>query len=120
MGYGGAELSLPLDRIHLVEELGFHSVWAAEAYGADAFTPVAFIASQTKRICLGTGVAQLAARTATNCAMIAQTLDTLAGRGRMMVGLGVCGPQVVEGWYGQPWCPKSTSMNERWWARLPG
>ena len=103
LGYGGAQVAPPMELIHLAERLGFDSVWAAEAYGADAFTPLAFVAGQTRRIRLATGIAQLAARTPTNCAMVAQTLDALAGAGRVVVGLGVSGPQVVEGWYGQPW-----------------
>jgi F420-dependent oxidoreductase-like protein len=103
LGYGGAQVAPPMELIHLAERLGFDSVWAAEAYGADAFTPLAFVAGQTRRIRLATGIAQLAARTPTNCAMVAQTLDALAGEGRVLVGLGVSGPQVVEGWYGQPW-----------------
>jgi F420-dependent oxidoreductase-like protein len=101
--YSGARMALPMEKIRLAEELGFDSVWAAEAYGSDAFTPLAYIAGQTKKIRLGTGIAQLAARTPANCAMIAQTLDALAGEGRAIVGLGVSGPQIVEGWYGQPW-----------------
>lgn len=101
--YSGARMALPMDRIRLAEDLGFDSVWTAEAYGSDAFTPLAFIAGQTRKIRLATGIAQLAARTPANCAMIAQTLDALAGAGRVVVGLGVSGPQIVEGWYGQPW-----------------
>lgn len=103
LGYSGARYALPMERILLAERLGFDSVWAAESYGTDAFTPLAFIAAQTSRIRLGTGIAQVAARTPANCAMVAQTLDALAGAGRVVVGLGVSGPQVVEGWYGQPW-----------------
>ena len=101
--YSGAQMALPMEKIRLAEQLGFDSVWAAEAYGSDAFTPLAFIAGQTKKLRLGTGIAQLAARTPANCAMVAQTLEELAGRGRVVVGLGVSGPQIVEGWYGQPW-----------------
>lgn len=103
LGYSGARLSLPMDLVLLAERLGFDSVWTAESYGSDAFTPLAFIAAQTRRIRLGTGIAQIAARTPANCAMVAQTLAALAGEGRVVVGLGVSGPQVVEGWYGQPW-----------------
>jgi F420-dependent oxidoreductase-like protein len=103
LGYSGAKLALPLEKIRLAEELGFDSVWTSEAYGSDAFTPLAYIAALTRTLRLGTGIAQLAARTPANCAMIAQTLDALAGPGRVVVGLGVSGPQIVEGWYGQPW-----------------
>ncbi|WP_392754083.1 LLM class F420-dependent oxidoreductase [Streptomyces sp. LN590] len=87
------------------ERLGYDSVWTAEAWGSDAFTPLTWIAAHTSRIRLGTGIAQMAARTPTATAMHALTLDHLSG-GRMMLGLGLSGPQVVEGWYGRPF-PKS-------------
>lgn len=87
------------------EALGYASVWTAEAWGSDAFTPLTWIAANTSRIRLGTGIAQMAARTPTATAMHALTLDHLSG-GRMMLGLGLSGPQVVEGWYGRPF-PKS-------------
>jgi F420-dependent oxidoreductase-like protein len=103
LGYSGARMALPMEKILLAEELGFDSVWTAESYGSDVFSPLAFIAARTSRIRLCTGIAQLAARTPANCAMTAQTIDALAGEGRMVVGLGVSGPQIVEGWYGQPW-----------------
>ncbi len=83
------------------EKLGFDSVWSAEAWGSDAFGPLAFLAAHTSRIRLGTAVAQLAGRTPTSTAMHAITLDHLSN-GRFTLGLGVSGPQVVEGWYGQP------------------
>jgi F420-dependent oxidoreductase-like protein len=103
IGYSGADVRLPMERIIRAERLGFDSVWTAESYGSDAITPLAYIAAQTKRIRLGTGVIQLAARTPANAAMSAGTLDALAGGNRVMIGLGVSGPQIVEGWYGQPW-----------------
>lgn len=84
----------------VAESLGFDSVWTAEAYGSDCFTPLAAIAAQTSRIRLGTGVMQISARTPTCAAMTALTLDHLCA-GRLMLGVGVSGPQVVEGWYGQ-------------------
>ncbi|MFD7228883.1 LLM class F420-dependent oxidoreductase [Streptomyces sp. NPDC059881] len=87
------------------ERLGYDSVWTAEAWGSDAFTPLTWIAARTSRIRLGTAVAQMAARTPTATAMHALTLDHLSG-GRMLLGLGLSGPQVVEGWYGRPF-PKS-------------
>jgi F420-dependent oxidoreductase-like protein len=83
------------------EKLGFDSVWSAEAWGNDAFTPLAWIGAQTEKIKLGTAVVQLSGRTPTSCAMHALTLDLLSN-GRLILGLGVSGPQVVEGWYGQP------------------
>ena len=83
------------------EKLGFDSVWSAEAWGNDAFTPLCWIGAQTERIKLGTAVVQLSGRTPTSCAMHALSLDYLSN-GRFMLGLGVSGPQVVEGWYGRP------------------
>src|SRR5215471_20816053 len=103
IGYSGAQLRLPVQRIVRAEELGYDSVWTAESYGSDAMSPLAYLAAVTKRIRLGTGVIQLAARTPANAAMCAGTVDALAGEGRVIVGLGVSGPQIVEGWYGQPW-----------------
>jgi len=89
------------DLIALAERLEFDSVWTAEAYGSDAFTPLAWWGSRTERVKLGTAIAQLSARTPAATAMAALTLDHLSG-GRFVLGLGVSGPQVVEGWYGQP------------------
>jgi len=83
------------------ETLGYDRVFTAEAWGSDAFTPLTWIAAHTEKIKLGTAVVQLSARTPTSTAMHALTLDHLSG-GRMSLGLGVSGPQVVEGWYGQP------------------
>ena len=91
-----------LKAIRTAERLGYESVWTAEAYGSDAFTPLAWWGSRTTRIKLGTGIAQLSARTPTAAAMAALTLDHLSG-GRVILGLGASGPQVVEGWYGQPY-----------------
>lgn len=89
-----------LKAIKTADRLGYESVWTAEAYGSDAFTPLAWWGSQTKNLKLGTGIAQLSARTPTAAAMAALSLDHLSG-GRMILGLGASGPQVVEGWYGQ-------------------
>ncbi len=102
LGYWGAQM--PPDLVSAAQEaerLGFDSVWTAEAWGSDAFTPLAYIAANTSKIKLGTSVVQLSARTPTATAMAALTLDHLSG-GRMILGLGVSGPQVVEGWYGRP------------------
>lgn len=82
--------------------LGLDSVWTAEAYGSDAFTPLAWWGSHSHNVRLGTGIAQMAARTPTATAMAALTLDHLSN-GRFILGLGASGPQVVEGWYGQPY-----------------
>ncbi len=103
LGYSGANLHIPVDTVVLAERLGYDSVWAAEAYGSDAITPLAYLAAHTTRIRLGTAVIQLAGRTPANAAMAIATLDALAGGNRVVCGLGVSGPQIVEGWYGQPW-----------------
>lgn len=84
------------------EDLGFDSVWTAEAWGSDVFSPLAYLAGHTERIRLGTSVVQISARTPTATAMHAITLDHLSN-GRLVLGLGASGPQVVEGWYGQPY-----------------
>ncbi|MCP5057380.1 MAG: LLM class F420-dependent oxidoreductase [bacterium] len=83
------------------ERLGYDIVFTAESWGSDAFTPLTWIAAHTERIRLGTAVVQLSARTPTATAMHTLTLDHLS-KGRVVLGLGVSGPQVVEGWYGQP------------------
>jgi F420-dependent oxidoreductase-like protein len=90
-----------LDRILEAERLGYDSVWTAEAYGSDALTPLAWYGAHTKRLRLGSAVMQMSARAPAATAMAALTLDHLCG-GRFVLGLGVSGPQVVEGWYGQP------------------
>ena len=103
IGYSGAHLEVPVALVQRAEELGYDSVWSAEAYGSDAITPLAFLAARTNRIKLGTGIMQLAARTPANAAMSAASIDAMSGGGRFIAGLGVSGPQIVEGWYGQPW-----------------
>jgi len=103
VGYSGATVDFPIELIKRAEQLGYDSVWTSEAYGSDAMTPLAWIAAQTSRIKLGTAIAQLAGRSPAMCAMQAMTIDGLSGGGRMILGLGVSGPQIVEGWYGQPW-----------------
>jgi F420-dependent oxidoreductase-like protein len=102
IGYSGAQMHVPMDLIHRVEALGYDSVWTAEAYGSDAVTPLAYIAALTTRIKLGTAILQIPARTPAICAMTMSTLDALSG-GRVLVGLGLSGPQVVEGWHGVPY-----------------
>lgn len=100
LGYWGAQP--PDNHAELVataEDAGFDTVFTAEAWGSDAYTPLAWWGRETKRMRLGTSVIQLSARTPTACAMAALTLDHLSG-GRHILGLGVSGPQVVEGWYG--------------------
>lgn len=91
-----------LDAVKEADRLGFHSVWTAEAYGSDALTPLAWWGSHTERIQLGTSIVQMSARTPAATAMAAITLDHLSG-GRFILGIGASGPQVVEGWYGEPY-----------------
>ena len=91
-----------LEAVQEAENLGFNSVWTAEAYGSDALTPLAWWGAQTKTLQLGTAIAQMSARTPTAMAMAALTMDHLSD-GRFILGLGASGPQVVEGWYGQPY-----------------
>ncbi|HEY2159974.1 MAG TPA: LLM class F420-dependent oxidoreductase [Solirubrobacteraceae bacterium] len=93
------------------EKLGYDSVWTAEAYGSDALIPLAWWGASTQRIKLGTGIVQISARTPAATAMAAMTLDHLSG-GRLLLGLGVSGPQVVEGWYGQPFAKPLARMRE--------
>ncbi|MBX7432007.1 LLM class F420-dependent oxidoreductase [Mycobacterium sp. Y57] len=100
LGYWGAQP--PTNHAELVataEDSGFDTVFTAEAWGSDAYTTLAWWGRETSRMRLGTSVIQLSARTPTACAMAALTLDHLSG-GRHILGLGVSGPQVVEGWYG--------------------
>ena len=75
IGYSGANLEIPIDRIKRAEALGYDAVWTAEAYGSDAVTPLAYIAAHTSRIRLGTAIMQLAARTPANAAMSAATVE---------------------------------------------
>jgi F420-dependent oxidoreductase-like protein len=95
----------PADLFPLVQEaerLGFDSVWVAEAWGTDAVSVLGWLAAKTERIKLGSAIMQIPGRTPSNTAMTAATLDLLSG-GRFLLGLGTSGPQVVEGWHGQPW-----------------
>jgi F420-dependent oxidoreductase-like protein len=101
--YRAARLEIPVGAVRRAEALGYHSVWSAEAYGTDALSPLAYLAALTDRIKLGTGIAQLAARPPATLAMHAMTIDSLAGGDRVIIGLGLSGPQIVEGWYGQLW-----------------
>jgi F420-dependent oxidoreductase-like protein len=91
-----------LEAVQEAERLGFNSIWTAEAYGSDALTPLAWWGAQTTTLKLGTAIAQMSARTPAATAMAAITLDHLSN-GRFILGLGASGPQVVEGWYGEPY-----------------
>jgi F420-dependent oxidoreductase-like protein len=102
IGYSGSAMKLDMPMIEEADRLGFYSVWSAEAYGSDAVTPLAWIAARTKSIHVASGIMQMPARTPAMTAMTATTLDQLSG-GRFLLGLGVSGPQVVEGWHGEPY-----------------
>jgi len=102
LGYWGAQPPTDgLDLILAAERLGYDAVFTAESWGSDALTPLAWWGAHTSKIRLGTSIVQISARPPTTTAMSALTLDHLSG-GRLILGLGVSGPQVVEGWYGQP------------------
>lgn len=122
LGYSGPRLETPVEFVLEAERLGWDSVWTAEAYGSDAITPLAYLAGLTSRIKLGTGIMQIPARTPAMTAMTTMTLDALSG-GRMLVGLGLSGPQVVEGWHGQPYGKPAVRLREyvailrKIWAR---
>ncbi|MCZ6619277.1 MAG: LLM class F420-dependent oxidoreductase [Gammaproteobacteria bacterium] len=110
-GYSGRKISIPIDAIKHAENLGYESIWTAEAYGSDAVTPAAWILAQTDRIRVGTAIMQMPARTPAMAAMTAMTLAELSG-GRFICGLGASGPQVVEGWHGVPYGRPVTRLKE--------
>lgn len=102
LGYWGAQPPAGVgELVRAAEESGFDAVFTAEAWGSDAFTPLGWWGRETSRLRLGTSIVQMSGRTPTSIAMHALTLDHLSG-GRVVLGMGVSGPQVVEGWYGQP------------------
>ena len=96
------------------ESLGYDTIWAPEIYGGDCFTPLTWIGANTERINLGTSIMQISARTPASAAMHAVSLDYISN-GRLILGIGVSGPQVVEGWYGQPY-PKPLARTREWVA----
>jgi F420-dependent oxidoreductase-like protein len=113
MGYappGTNPLEL-IERAQHAERLGYDSAWAAEAWGTDAVTVLAWLAAVTTRLKVGSAIMQMPGRTPANTAMTAATLDLLSG-GRFLLGLGTSGPQVVEGWHGQPWGKPLTRTRE--------
>jgi F420-dependent oxidoreductase-like protein len=113
MGYAQPGTN-PLELLELAREaegLGYESAWAAEAWGVDAITPLAWLGAQTTTLKLGTAIMQLPGRSPANAAMTAVTLDMLSG-GRFLMGLGTSGPQVVEGWHGQEWGKPIGKMRE--------
>lgn len=102
VGYSGAGIADNVAAAKLADELGFHSIWTAEAYGSDAISPLVWMGAHTERVHLATGIMQMPARTPAMTAMTAATIDALTD-GRFICGLGLSGPQVVEGWHGQPY-----------------
>ena len=100
--WGAAPPAGAADLFDAAERLGIDQVWTAEAWGSDAWTPLAWYGSRTSRVALGTAVSQLSARPPATLAMTAMTMDHLTG-GRVLLGIGTSNPQVVEGWYGQPY-----------------
>src|SRR5712692_4918189 len=100
LGYSGAQVADHIAAGKVADELGFHSIWTAEAYGSDAVTPLAWIGAHTEKVKLATGIMQMPARSPAMTAMTAATLDALSG-GRFICGIGLSGPQVVEGWHGE-------------------
>jgi F420-dependent oxidoreductase-like protein len=110
--WAGKGLRVPVEQVQLAERLGFDSVWTAEAYGSDAISPLAYLAACTSRIRLATGIIQVSARTPTATAMAMATVDALAGGNRTIIGLGLSGPQVVEGWYGAPWARPNARLRD--------
>lgn len=102
LGYWGGRAEDRTDLVHHAESLGYHSVWAAEAYGSDAVTVLSWYAARTTRIRVGSAILQIPARTPAMTAMTAATLSELSG-GRFLLGLGLSGPQVAEGWHGMPY-----------------
>ena len=122
IGYSGAQMRIDMDFVLDVERMGYDSIWTAEAYGSDAVTPLAYIAALTTKIKLGTSIMQIPGRTPAMCAMTMSTLDAISG-GRALVGLGLSGPQVVEGWHGVPYGKPAARTREyveilrKIWAR---
>ncbi len=102
LGYSGADFSILDDVIQAADKLGFDSVWTSEAWGSDAVTPATWVLARTERVKVGTAIMQMSARTPACAAMTAMTLEKLSG-GRFVLGIGPSGPQVIEGWHGQPY-----------------
>jgi F420-dependent oxidoreductase-like protein len=104
MGYAppGTNPTELVELAQQAERFGYDSAWAAEAWGTDAVSVLAWVAATTSRIKVGSAILQIAARTPASTAMTAATLDLMSG-GRFLLGLGTSGPQVVEGWHGEPW-----------------
>ena len=111
LGYAAGKISLPIELVQEADRLGVDVVWAAEAYGSDAVSPLAWLGALTKKIKLGTAIMQMPGRTPANAAMTAMTVHQLSG-GRFLMGLGLSGPQVVEGWHGLSYARPLTRTRE--------
>ena len=111
LGYAAGRIDLPVELVQAADRLGVYAVWAAEAYGSDAVSPIAWLGALTQNIRLGTAIMQMPGRTPANAAMTAMTLNQLSG-GRFLMGLGLSGPQVVEGWHGVSYARPLTRTRE--------
>ena len=111
LGYAGRKLALPIDLVQEADRLGYYAVWTAEAYGSDAVTPLAWLGALTQNIGLGTAIMQMPGRSPANTAMTAMSLNQLSA-GRFLLGLGLSGPQVVEGWHGVSYARPLTRTRE--------
>ena len=111
LGYAAGTYKLPVDLVQEADRLGMHAVWTAEAYGSDAISPLAWLGALTRNVRLGTAIMQMPARTPANAAMTAMTMQQMSG-GRFLMGLGVSGPQVVEGWHGISYAKPLTRTRE--------
>lgn len=110
-GYDRGERTELIDFVQAADRMGVDYAWSAEAWGMDAFTTLAFLAGQTERIKLGTGIAQISARAPAMTAITALSMHHLSG-GRFVLGLGVSGPQVVEGLHGVPYAQPLSRLRE--------
>ncbi|MDX1615099.1 MAG: LLM class F420-dependent oxidoreductase [Candidatus Promineifilaceae bacterium] len=111
LGYAAGTIDLPIEMVQEADRLGVYAVWTAEAYGSDAVAPLAWLGALTQRIKLGTAIMQMPGRTPANAAMTAMSLQQLSD-GRFLMGLGVSGPQVVEGWHGVSYARPLTRTRE--------
>lgn len=111
LGYAAGKMKLPLELVQEADRLGVYALWTAEAYGSDAISPLAWLGALTSRIKLGTAIMQMPGRTPANAAMTAMTLQQISN-GRFLMGLGLSGPQVVEGWHGQSYAKPLTRTRE--------
>ncbi|RMG98591.1 MAG: LLM class F420-dependent oxidoreductase [Chloroflexi bacterium] len=111
LGYAAQRIQLPVEMVQEADRLGVYAVWTAEAYGSDAISPLAWLGALTQNIKLGTAIMQMPGRTPANAAMTAMTMNQLSN-GRFLMGLGLSGPQVVEGWHGVSYAKPLTRTRE--------